>query len=394
MYNDVVNSTENPFPGQLFNEPGGTDVWGDIVVDYQGDDVTAKTFLNVLKGKRSDSTRKGKVLESTCDDNVFVYYSDHGATGLVAMPSGDPLYADDLNVALEYMHSHCMYRELVFYLEACESGSMFDGLLANDTKIFATSAATSGQPSYAFYYNDTLSTYMADEYSIRWMQDSTKHWQDSTQESLQQQFQDVRVMVKESQPQQFGDLEFCNEPIEDFEAYRNRTDILKLLRNSITTLKHQEEWSYTEEWEPSSKAMSSRDVKLAVLQHRYLAAQSMEQKLDAAQRVEEEMEYRKDVDLVFDELVKYVAGISHQRYVVTNVEANAFKFGHIRPTHWDCLKKAYSAYERHCERFSDYSLQYVNALSNLCEIFGDALLIEEGLKDNCEQNADGALRKK
>lgn len=44
--------------------------------------------------------------------------------------------------------------------------------------------------------------------------------------------------------------------------------------------------------------MSSRDVKLAVLQHRYLAAQSMEQKLDAAQRVEEEMEYRKDVDLV------------------------------------------------------------------------------------------------
>lgn len=113
-------------------------------------------------------------------------------------------------------------------------------------------------------YNDTLSTYMADEYSIRWMQDSTKHWQDSTQESLQQQFQDVRVMVKESQPQQvqsfhihsapctvicdpptsilqFGDLEFCNEPIEDFEAYRNRTDILKLLRNSITTLKHQEE---------------------------------------------------------------------------------------------------------------------------------------------------------
>jgi len=99
--------------------------------------------------------------------------------------------------------------------------------------------------------------------------------------------------------------------------------------------------------------------------------------------VEEELDHRMDVDLVFDELIKYVAGISHSKAVVTNIEANAFKYGHIPPTNWQCLKAAYSAYERHCERFTDYSLKYVNALSNLCEIFGDEQLIEDGLQMIC-----------
>ena len=46
------------------------------------------------------------------------------STGLVAFPD-DELYADQLLTTLKEMHSKNMYEELVFYLEACESGSMF-----------------------------------------------------------------------------------------------------------------------------------------------------------------------------------------------------------------------------------------------------------------------------
>merc|ERR1719491_2614846 len=42
MFNDVVNSSDNPLPGQLFNEPDGGDVYGDIVVDYSAENVTAE----------------------------------------------------------------------------------------------------------------------------------------------------------------------------------------------------------------------------------------------------------------------------------------------------------------------------------------------------------------
>ncbi len=103
MYNDVVNDPSNPFPGQLFNEPGGKDVYGDIKVSYSGDKVTAKNFLNVIQGIKEGDTKDGPVLESGAEDHVFIYYSDHGATALVAMPAGDTLSCFVINPKLSEM---------------------------------------------------------------------------------------------------------------------------------------------------------------------------------------------------------------------------------------------------------------------------------------------------
>jgi len=92
----------------------------------------------------------GKVLRSDANSKVFINFADHGATGLIAFPS-DVLYADDLNDALSYMYANQMYSQLVFYLEACESGSMFSGLLPSNINIYATTAANAIESSYAAY---------------------------------------------------------------------------------------------------------------------------------------------------------------------------------------------------------------------------------------------------
>lgn len=91
------------------------------------------------------------VLRSTHEDRVFIYFADHGAVGLIAMPAGEPVYAQDLVDTLTYMWNNQMYRELVFYMEACESGSMFDGLLPTDINIYATTAANPEESSYGTY---------------------------------------------------------------------------------------------------------------------------------------------------------------------------------------------------------------------------------------------------
>jgi len=383
MYNDVVNSTQNPLPGQLFNEPGGKDVYGDIVVDYSAENVTAETFLNVIQGIKNGSTLNGPVLQSGKDDNVFIYYSDHGATGLVAMPTGEPLYATDLNAALEAMHNNGMFSQLVFYLEACESGSMFDGQLSKKSSVFATTASTPDQSSYAFYYNDTLSTYMADEYSIRWMQDSTANW--DAYESLLKQFQNVAAIVKESQPQKYGDEKFANEPIEDFEAFEDHESKITALKKSSTAPSREEEaWTYTKEWVPSSKSVDSRDVKLAVLQHRFLAAKGTEATAAAWVLVQKEVQHRNDVDQVFDELIKFVTGYNDNEGLLgRNDMVDAIKNGHLRPTNFECLKQVYAAFETDCEPFDDYSLKYVSSLVNMCELYGDADHIRSAMESIC-----------
>ena len=125
----------------------------------------------------SEAVGGKKVLKTSYGENVFVYYSDHGNTGLIAMPSGGNVYADKLNEVLNKMHEKKKYRDLVFYLEACFSGSMFRNLLAEDHRIFATTAANHEESSYAQYCGSDarvqgvdIGTCLGDEYSVNWME--------------------------------------------------------------------------------------------------------------------------------------------------------------------------------------------------------------------------------
>lgn len=62
-YGDAAHSTENPFPGQLFNKPTpdgveGYDVNRGCALSYSGENVTAVNFLAVLKGDNKTTGRQ------------------------------------------------------------------------------------------------------------------------------------------------------------------------------------------------------------------------------------------------------------------------------------------------------------------------------------------------
>ncbi|CAE7241244.1 Lgmn, partial [Symbiodinium sp. CCMP2592] len=140
MQDDVANSSENPFPGQLFNKPGddSPDVYKGCKVDYSGDIVTGQLFMDVLTGNTEGA--KGKVLKSGASDTVFVNFVDHGGPGIIAFPNGPVLTVKELSKTLKTMQSKHMFKEMVFYMEACESGSMFPDL-EKDSKILAVTAS-------------------------------------------------------------------------------------------------------------------------------------------------------------------------------------------------------------------------------------------------------------
>lgn len=63
-------------------------------------------------------------------------------------------------------------------MEACEAGSMFEGLLPNDINIYVTTASNAIENSYAFYCPNNpnpppieYTTCIGDLYSISWMED-------------------------------------------------------------------------------------------------------------------------------------------------------------------------------------------------------------------------------
>ena len=72
---------------------------------------------------------------------------------MVSFPH-DFLFAQTLGAALKTMHENQRYKQILFYLEACESGSMFKGILAEDTKGYATTAANEKESSFGTYCDE------------------------------------------------------------------------------------------------------------------------------------------------------------------------------------------------------------------------------------------------
>ena len=166
MFDDIANAKENPIPGQIFNRPGGPDVYAGVPKDYTGVEVNWRSFLAILSGQNMTGYGSGKTIKSGPNDHIFVYFADHGAPGVLCFPHDefDLLYAKDLIKTIKEMHSDNKYRKMVFYVEACESGSMFKGLLPKDINVYATTAANATTSSYACYWSKELRTYLADVY--------------------------------------------------------------------------------------------------------------------------------------------------------------------------------------------------------------------------------------
>lgn len=187
-YDDVASSSSNPFPNTLYNKPStgaGIDVNKGCVIDYKGADVTPENYEAILTaGKVSGGN--GRVLESTSSDNVFLAFFDHGGAGLIAFPS-EYLYADKLLSTFDSMNSVGKYAKLTYYMEACESGSMFQNLTTPN--VYAVSASNPTESSWGTYCSPDdkvdgkeIGSCLGDLFSVNWMENSDAT--DLTKETL------------------------------------------------------------------------------------------------------------------------------------------------------------------------------------------------------------------
>ncbi|XP_030873296.1 legumain-like [Leptonychotes weddellii] len=109
MYDDIASSEDTlGFPHM------------DFVMD-----VTPQNFLAVLRGDEEAVKGKGsgKVLKSGPRDHVFVYFTDHGAAGILVFPNDD-LHVKDLNETIRYMYEHKMYQKVTSALGVAWQGGV------------------------------------------------------------------------------------------------------------------------------------------------------------------------------------------------------------------------------------------------------------------------------
>lgn len=344
MYDDIANNEENPTPGVVINRPNGTDVYKGVPKDYTGEDVTPENFLAVLRGDEEAVKGKGsgKVLKSGPRDHVFVYFTDHGATGILVFPNED-LHVKDLNKTIRYMYEHKMYQKMVFYIEACESGSMMNHL-PDDIDVYATTAANPNESSYACYYDEERSTYLGDWYSVNWMEDSDV--EDLTKETLHKQYHLVKSHTNTSHVMQYGNKSISTMKVMQFQGMKHRASS----PISLPPVTHLD-------------LTPSPDVPLTILKRKLLRTNNMKESQDLVGQIQHLLDARHIIEKSVQKIVSLLAGFGETAQ--KHLSERAMLTAH------DCHQEAVTHFRTHCFNWHsvtyEHALRYLYVLANLCE---------------------------
>ena len=151
MEDDLVYNTKNVYPGALYNTldgPYGENVYQGVPHDYTHNLVTAENFQKILLGQEM-TVGSGKTLKTGPEDNIIVFYSDHGNTDMIAFPDESEFTSADFKNTINWMAGNNTFKNLVFFIEACYSGSLFY-TLDLPPNVFVTTAAPVGISSYGY----------------------------------------------------------------------------------------------------------------------------------------------------------------------------------------------------------------------------------------------------
>ncbi|KAL2902620.1 Vacuolar-processing enzyme [Bienertia sinuspersici] len=294
----------------------------------KGDAVNPNNFFAVLSG---DATRinggSGKVLNSGPDDQIFLYWSGHGADGMLG---NRKILAEDLVDALWQKAASKSFDTMLIYAESCFSGSMFSRLPTN-LNIYVTTAANENENSYATHcYVDKVfdDVCLADEYSIAWIEHRTPR----------------------SHVMKYGDPELDGEILA---VYFGRYS--GLLDDKDSMKQPEEPITKNLELSLDQQEASFQSLVLAVLR----APNGTREKEIAIEELHQEVAHRAHIDCVIEQIAKAISSPNDFWWLIDTYAPNLVD-------DWNCYRTLLSTYETYCGGFSMYGVKYGHVFANMC----------------------------
>uniref|UniRef100_A0A7E4WA78 legumain n=1 Tax=Panagrellus redivivus TaxID=6233 RepID=A0A7E4WA78_PANRE len=365
MYDDIANNENNPYPGKIFNRPNGTDVYAGVKIDYRGNEIDNESVLNVLKGNATGNKGKGtgRVLGSTRKEDVFIYYAGHGDVHVLLLLDGT-LTKHELDNALTHMYENNMYNKMVFYLESCNSGSMFEGL-DETRRLYAVTAANSMQSSFAtFCINDQKLPCLSDEFSATWMFNTETH--NILSETIGDQVDVAIENTKQSHVCTFGDASIRNDTVSE---YQGNAVVWKYTDFGITDQFH----------EDVQKSVKSTHQILLDKVEQLLIDRNYSMK-DVKDRMSDFYEDRQRLTRLVENIVHAVVGSVTKAYHIIMKKP-------ALTTALECHDAVIKAYHKKCIvsfNLNPYAITMSGIFANLCEVVRDPAAILDVINEKCD----------
>jgi len=255
-------------------------------------------------------------------------------------------------------HDQKMYKKMVFYLESCESGSMFEGM--NIPGIYALSAAGTDESSWGTYCGaaakvngKNIGSCLGDLFSVNWMEDDDA--KDTTKETLEQQWEVVKQKTNKSKVMQWSDLSFKNDFVSEFVGSKGM-------------ILHADVSAANENWPDSS--VSARELDLNRWYHLYNHAETGEERQKMGVELQKEL------------LAQQRAESAYRRFAEVaypgdeEAQKAARRLRH-KPDYFECETDAHKAFAKYCQGMFDansaFALQFHQVVVNVCHDIASGL---------------------
>jgi len=250
----------------------------------------------------------------------------------------------------------------VFYLEACESGSMFSGLLPANINIYATTAANPTESSWGFYCppDDSVNgkhvnSCLGDEYSIQWMEDTDAQ---GPSETLAVQFNTVKAKTLKSHVMQYGDVSWTSLNIGQFQGqkFNDSREVASPFINLGAPI------ASPAPSRSSAGAVPSRDIPMHLAYYNYLRADKADLVVahEAAGKLLEHINLRLKADKIFMNLAASFVGNDAQNFI-NRPSVDASSCG-------ACCEMGHAAVDAQCGGYGEYAMGYIKVVNNICAL--------------------------
>lgn len=130
LADDMACNPRNSFPAQVFNNQNQQiNLYGeDVEVDYRGYEVTVENFLRVLTDRHEPEVPVNKRLMTDEESNILIYMSGHGGNEFLKFQDAEEINSVDIADAVEQMFQKRRYNEILFMVDTCQAGTLFNQL--------------------------------------------------------------------------------------------------------------------------------------------------------------------------------------------------------------------------------------------------------------------------
>ncbi|CAG2115003.1 unnamed protein product [Medioppia subpectinata] len=371
---DLAYNKQNPTQGIVVNQVKGPDVYHDVPKHYVKDDITPKTFLSVISGDPKLKAAGKKVVESGPDDHIFVFLFDHGATELVAFRKGQ-LFAKDLKNTLVQMHEDKKFAKMLFYLEACESGSMFDGILPDNINVYAAASSRPDEPSYPCCNDPIRHVGVGGLFSDAWYRDSET--KDLNTETIAEQFTFIAKEIKGTEHSvHYGDESIGKMTLAEFFGPK------KVIDQSLVS------------------NVTRNNEQCQLVNQRELAVWLAEKNIQGATNVNDKLKYTQELELILNGRQyadKQLNGLFETLKPLTGLEAIVALNTRSKVNNRECYYKFVQTFDEQCFNLNNnpYFTGKLHAFVNVCESLPQTSAATDSaielMVQYCQQNANSAL---